>query len=124
MDIPSPFIGQKIKKLRELKNLTQSHVANELGITQSAYSKLETGETEITFQKLTRISEILGMSPEEITSFNEQMIFNVMHNQTGNGFVLQKGLSDNEKRLYENQIQSLKDEIQYLKKILDNMIKG
>jgi transcriptional regulator with XRE-family HTH domain len=124
MDIPSPFIGQKIKKLRELKNLTQSHVANELGITQSAYSKLEMGETEITFQKLTRISEILGMSPEEITSFNEQMIFNVMHNQTGNGFVLQKGLSDNEKRLYENQIQSLKDEIQYLKKILDNMIKG
>jgi transcriptional regulator with XRE-family HTH domain len=124
MDIPSPFIGQKIKKLRELKNLTQSHVANELGITQSAYSKLEMGETEITYQKLTRISEILGMSPEEITSFNEQMIFNVMHNQTGNGFVLQKGLSDNEKRLYENQIQSLKDEIQYLKKILDNMIKG
>jgi RNA polymerase-interacting CarD/CdnL/TRCF family regulator len=52
------------------------------------------------------------------------MIFNVMHNQTGNGFVLQKGLSDNEKRLYENQIQTLKDEIQYLKKILDNMIKG
>ncbi len=124
MDIPSPFIGQKIKKLRELKNLTQAHIANELGITQSAYSKIEQGETEITYQKLTRISEILGLSPEEITSFNEQMIFNVMHNQTGNGFVLQKGLSDNEKRLYEDQIQTLKDEIQYLKKILDNMIKS
>ena len=124
MDIPSPFIGQKIKKLRELKNLTQAHIANELGITQSAYSKIEQGETEITYQKLTRISEILGLSPEEITSFNEQMIFNFMHNQTGNGFVVQKGLSDNEKRLYEDQIQTLKDEIQYLKKILDNMIKS
>jgi RNA polymerase-interacting CarD/CdnL/TRCF family regulator len=59
-----------------------------------------------------------------VTNFNEQMIFNVMHNQTGNGFVLQKGLSDNEKRLYEDQIQTLKDEIQYLKKMLDNMIKS
>lgn len=123
MDIPSPFIGQKIKKLRELKNLTQSHIANELGITQSAYSKMEQGETEITYQKLTRISEILGMSPDEIASFNEQMIFNVMHNQTGNGFVLQKGLSDNEKRLYEDQIKTLKEEIQYLKKVLDSLLK-
>ena len=123
MDIPSPFIGQKIKKLRELKNLTQSHIANELGITQSAYSKMEQGETDITYQKLTRISEILGMSPDEIASFNEQMIFNLMHNQTGSGFVLQKGLSDNEKRLYEDQIKTLKEEVQYLKKVLDSMLK-
>ncbi|MBU6158570.1 MAG: helix-turn-helix domain-containing protein [Bacteroidetes bacterium] len=122
MDIPSPFIGQKIKKIRELKNLTQSHIANELGITQSAYSKMEMGESDITFQKLTRISEILGMSPDEIASFNEQMIFNVMHNQTGNGFVVQKGLSDNEKRLYEDQIQTLKEEVQYLKKVVDSLL--
>lgn len=124
MDISSPFIGQKIKKIRELKNLTQSHIANELGITQSAYSKMEMGESDITFQKLTRISEILGMSPDEIASFNEQMIFNVMHNQTGNGFVVQKGLSDNEKRLYEDQIQTLKEEVQYLKKVVDSLLIG
>ncbi|MBU3714997.1 MAG: helix-turn-helix transcriptional regulator [Ferruginibacter sp.] len=123
MDIPMPSLGQKIKKLRELKNLTQNHLAAELGITQSAYSKLELGETEITYQKLNHISEILGMSPDEIATFNEQMIFNVMHNQTGNGFVLQKGMSDNEKRLYEDQIHFLKDELAYLKKIIDSMMK-
>ena len=122
MEIPIPHIGQKIKKLRELKNLTQSHMANEMGITQSAYSKIELGETEISYNKLNRIAEILGMSIEEISTFNEQMIFNVMHNQTGNGFVVYKGVSENEKRLYEDQITFLKSENAYLKKVLDKLL--
>ena len=115
-------IGQKIKKLRELKNFTQSHLASELGITQSAYSKMELGETEVSYSKLTRIAEVLGMSPEEIMTFNEQMIFNVMHNQTGNGFVINKGFTENEKKLYEDQITHLKEEINYLKKVLDKLL--
>ncbi len=115
-------IGQKIKKLRELKNFTQSHLASELGITQGAYSKMELGETEISFSKLTKIAEVFGMSPEEIMTFNEQMIFNVMHNQTGNGFVINKGFTENEKKLYEDQIVHLKEEINYLKKVLDKLL--
>jgi transcriptional regulator with XRE-family HTH domain len=115
-------IGQKIKKLRELKNFTQSHLASELGITQSAYSKMELGETEISFSKLSKIAEVFGMSPEEIMTFNEQMIFNVMHNQTGNGFVINKGFTENEKKLYEDQITHLKEEINYLKKVLDKLL--
>jgi len=115
-------IGQKIKKLRELKNFTQSHLASELGITQSAYSKMELGETEVSFSKLTKIADVFGMSPEEIMTFNEQMIFNVMHNQTGNGFVINKGFTENEKKLYEDQIVHLKEEINYLKKVLDKLL--
>lgn len=115
-------LGQKIKKLRELKNLTQSYVASELGISQSAYSKMEVGETEVSYSKLSRIASIFGMAPEEITSFNEQMVFNVMNNQTGNGFVLNNGMTQNEKKLYEDQITQMKEEIAYLKKILDTLI--
>ena len=115
-------IGQKIKKLRELKNFTQSHLASELGITQSAYSKMELGETEVSYTKLAKIAEVFGMSPEEIMTFNEQMIFNVMHNQTGNGFVINKGFTENEKKLYEDQISHLKEEINYLKKVLDKLL--
>lgn len=122
MDYPISHIGQKIKKLRELKNLTQSHMASELGITQGAYSKIELGETEVTYTKLNRIAEIFGMAPEDIISFNEQMIFNVMHNQTGNGLVVNKGLTDKETNLYENQIAQLKEENIYLKKVLDKLL--
>ena len=116
-------LGQKIKKLRELKNFTQSHIASELGITQSAYSKMEQGETEISYTKISKIAEVLGISPEEIMTFNEQMIFNVMHNQTGNGFVVNKGFTENERKLYEDQITQLKEEVTYLKKVLDKLLK-
>ncbi len=116
-------LGQKIKKLRELKNFTQSHIASELGITQSAYSKMELGETEVSYSKLSKIAEVLGMAPEEIMTFNEQMIFNVMHNQTGNGFVVNKGFTENERKLYEDQITQLKEEVTYLKKVLDKLLK-
>jgi transcriptional regulator with XRE-family HTH domain len=122
MDLKSINLGQKIKKIRELRNFTQQHMAQELGVTQSAYSKMEVGESEITYKKLEHISSILGISVEEIASFNEQMVFNVMHNQTGNGFVVNKGISDQERLLYEDQIQFLKEQNEYLKRMLEKVL--
>jgi transcriptional regulator with XRE-family HTH domain len=118
-------IGTKIKKLRELKNLTQEHMATVIGVTQSAYSRLEMGETEITYSKLERIAGELGMKPEEVIAFNESMVFNVMHNQTGNGLIIQNhSLNNEERELYKQQIETLKEEVNYLKKIIDSLIKS
>jgi transcriptional regulator with XRE-family HTH domain len=122
MDLQGINIGQKIRKIRELRNLTQQHMAQELGVTQSAYSKLEMGESDITYKKLEQISSILGISVEEIAAFNEQMVFNVMHNQTGNGLVVNKGISDQERVLYEDQIQFLKEQNEYLKRMLEKVL--
>ncbi len=117
-------IGQKIKKIRELKNLTQEHVAQELGITQGSYSRLELGETEVSYSKLEKISGLFGMKPEEVISFNENMVFNIMHNDVGNGFVINNNqLSEGEKNLYERQIELLKEEVSYLKGLLSKVIK-
>jgi transcriptional regulator with XRE-family HTH domain len=63
------IVGQKIKKIRELKNLTQDYVSEKLGITQSSYSKLENGEVDIPLERLRQISELLGLKPEDILSF-------------------------------------------------------
>ena len=116
-------IGHKIKKLRELKNLTQEHMANSIGISQGAYSRMESGETEITYSKLEKISEELGLKPEEIIAFNESVVFNVMNNQTGNGLVINNSqLSEGEKNLYEQQILLLKEENTHLKKVIEGLI--
>ncbi|NBU91174.1 MAG: XRE family transcriptional regulator [Flavobacteriia bacterium] len=116
-------IGHKIKKLRELKNLTQEHMANSIGISQGAYSRMELGETEITYSKLEKISEELGLKPEEIIAFNESVVFNVMNNQTGNGLVINNSqLSEGEKNLYEQQILLLKEENTHLKKVIEGLI--
>ncbi len=116
-------IGHKIKKLRELKNLTQEHMAKSIGISQGSYSRMELGETEITYTKLEKISEELGMKPEEVIAFNESLVFNVMNNQTGNGLVINNNqLSDTEKNSFEQQILLLKEENSYLKKVIDGLL--
>ena len=117
------ILGQKIKKLRELKDLTQEHMATELGLNQSAYSKIESGVTDVSFTKLEKIASVLGMKLEDLLSFNEQMVFNVMNNQTGNGLVINHNqFSENEKSLYVDQITLLKEENAHLKKILDTVL--
>ena len=124
MDLRTMHIGQKIKKLRELKNLTQSHLADELGVTQSTYSKMEQGEIEVPYSRLEKIAELLGMKPEDVIAFNESMVFNVMNNQTGQGFVINNNIvSEGERKLYEEQISLLKSEVNYLKQIIEKLLK-
>jgi len=115
------LIGQKIKKLRELKNLTQEYMADQLGLTQSGYSKIETGEVDIPYSRLEEISKVLTIKPEDLISFNENMVFNIMHNQTGNGLVINH-TSDNEKKLYEDQIKFFKEQVEYLKNTVNQLL--
>lgn len=122
--IPGVKLGQKIKKLRELKNLTQAHMAHEIGVSQSAYSKMELGETEITYSKLEKVASVLGMRPEEVITFHESMVFKVINNPQSNpGFIApQQSLSALEKKLYINKIKTLKAEVEYLKRMLEKTL--
>jgi len=115
------MLGQKIKKIRELKNLTQDHLATELGLTQSAYSKMESGEVDIPYSRLEQIAKALEVKPEDIITFNEHLVFNVMHNEIGNGMVVNQN-SPAEKKLYEENIKQLREENAYLKSILDKVL--
>lgn len=115
-------LGLRIKKLRELRNFTQDHVAREIGLDQSAYSRLEKGETRITFEKLSSIAQVLDVEPEIIFSFDENHVFN-MTNQTGhNGYIINV-ISENERKLYEDQIQLLKDQITHLQRTIDKILR-
>jgi transcriptional regulator with XRE-family HTH domain len=125
-DLRTLHIGQKIKKLRELKNLTQMHMAQQLGVTQSAYSKIELGESEITYKRLEKISEFLEMKPEEVISFNDQMVFNILNNPYGGNVfshIDQNGITKNERKLYQDQIELLKAEVAHLKEMLAKVLK-
>lgn len=121
------MLGHKIKKIRELKDLTQEFMAAKLGLNQSGYSKIESGTIDVSYSKLEKIAAVFGMKVEDIVSFNEQMVFNVMNNQNGqNGLVINNNTpaSENEKNLYEKQIDTLKEEINYLKSVLDKLLSG
>lgn len=61
-------IGARIRQLRERAGLGQSALGDMLGVDQSAISRIEKGERQITAQELLILSNDLGMSIEEIIS--------------------------------------------------------
>jgi transcriptional regulator with XRE-family HTH domain len=104
----------KIKQIRELKNFTQEYVAQKLGLSTRAYSKIETGETQLTINRLNEISEILQVPPMEVLGFDDKQVFN---NCKQDGYIGINHISIPEKLIqqYEETIQLLKEQIQLLK---------
>ncbi len=110
----------KIKQIRELKNFTQEHIATELGLSIRAYSKIESGETQLTINRLNEISQILGVAPMEILGFDEKQVFNNCR-QDGNQKTIGTSnfyFPDKLMQQYEKTIQVLEDEVVLLKSLL------
>lgn len=59
-------IAYRIRKLRERKDYSQQNMADELGISHSAYSKIERGITDPSIGRMQQIAEILEV---EVTYF-------------------------------------------------------
>ena len=107
----------KIKQIRELKNFTQEYVAQKLGLSTRAYSKIETGETQLTINRLNEISAILEVQPMEVLGFDDKKVFNFYNSNDINNV---KNMNMPEKLIqqYEETIQSLKEPIlEQLKKM-------
>lgn len=58
--------SELLYELRKEKNLTQSELAEKLGITNKAVSKWETGEAMPDTAQLLPLAEILGVSVDEL----------------------------------------------------------
>ncbi len=52
-------ITTKMRLRRETLNYTQAYVAGKLGISQNAYSKIESGQTNFTVRRLYEVANIL-----------------------------------------------------------------
>ena len=60
--------GSKIRKYRTEKGYTQEFMANQLGISQNAYHKIESGQTQIKAQTLEQIADILEVDRLKLMS--------------------------------------------------------
>ncbi len=62
---------EKLKRYREIKNLTQEKMANKLGIAHSGYVCVEKGYKEPSLSVLKRISEVTGYPIEALIYEND-----------------------------------------------------
>jgi len=75
----------EIRRLRQLKGLSQENMATEMGLSQSQYSRIEHGDSAVSFEKVFEISKILNVSPDDIIEQGKNFIFNnCTCNQAGN----------------------------------------
>ena len=116
-------VGNKVKRLRELKNYTQEYMADKLGISQTQFSKLERDESEISISRLQEISDIFEMKIEDILSFDERFIFNSFNNEQSAVNIYNQQVNEQMQKLYEDKIKLMEeiiklknDEIARLKK--------
>ena len=63
-------IGQNIKKIREDKNLTQQQIAELIHMHRSNYSKIESGQREISVDALNKVARYFGMTIDQIVNFD------------------------------------------------------
>lgn len=104
------LIGQKIRKLRENRNFSQEYVAECLGISQTAYSKIENDQTKLTAERITKLSQLFNIPENEFFSFDQHIEF---HNNTiTNGYV--NSIIQTQKEVYESTIETLQQQINQL----------
>ena len=77
---PKKHIVRKILQMRELLGFTQESVAEKLGISQQAVSKIEQNET-IDAAMLDRVAKALGVTAESIKNLEEgATVYNIVQN--------------------------------------------
>ncbi len=99
------IIGQRIKKLRDEKGITQETMAMQLDVTQSNYGRLEKDDRRLNVVKLLKIVRILDVNVTYL--FNDYVQTNAQEN--GEMF------SQANKEVYDILVESLRAEIAHLK---------
>ncbi len=62
------LIGHILMSYRQRANLPQLPFADKLGITQSAYSRIEKGGTAVTLVQLKAICRVLNVNPAQVVA--------------------------------------------------------
>ena len=113
-------VGHKIRAAREFKEMSQEYLANKLGISQPALSKIENNETKLDFEKIEEIASILGVDVDDMLNFDKANVFNNC-NQSGtfsgvnNSFTF---TGEDLKDVYEKLLEEKEKRIQLLEELL------
>ena len=100
-------VGNKLKILRKNKKMSQEEVADCLHISQSAYARMESGESSSWANHILTICKIFGITPEDLLKVDlNRGISSINHADQ---------LSDQIIEQYEERIKELKKVIKDLK---------
>ena len=116
-------IVAKIRKLRNEKGLNQQQMADRLHIDQSAYARLEQGETNTWAKYFENLLKIFEITPEKFFEDigNDTVINNHQCPYGGNGNV--EHLYADSKEVYEKLLAAKDEQITLLMRLLEMKLK-
>jgi transcriptional regulator with XRE-family HTH domain len=82
-------VGDRIRSIRESKNLTQANMGEELDMHESGYAKIERGDVNTPLNRLFQIAEVLDV---EITQFFEDKTTQVREPKANYGYATKEEL--------------------------------
>ena len=113
-------IGDKIRKVRELKGFKQEYVAGKLGLSVTAYGNIERNESSLTFERLEEIAGVLEVTVQDILNIPEQFNVHAITNSQNVGFNAtfndNRTCTEDEVEAYKKTIEVLEKEVEHLRK--------
>jgi transcriptional regulator with XRE-family HTH domain len=123
---PRMHIGRKIERIRELRGMKQETLADLLGVSQQAVSRMESSQ-DVEEERLQKVATALGVTPEAIRHFSEEALFNNInsihdnHENSVNTFhVVNYQFNPIEKivELYERLLKSEREKVELLQSLI------
>lgn len=93
------IIGERLKKARIDKNMTQEKLAEQIDVSVAFLSRVERGTSHINLKRLTQICEILGVSEDSILNGVSSNSDNYLASEFNN--ILNSVSSDKQKLIYK-----------------------
>lgn len=93
------IIGERLKKARIDKNMTQEKLAEQIDVSVAFLSRVERGTSHINLKRLTQICEILGVSEGSILNGVSGNSDNYLASEFNN--ILNSVSSDKQKLIYK-----------------------
>ncbi len=108
--------GTKIRKHRQAKGYSQDYMATQLSISQNAYSKIESDQTNVKANTLERIAEILGVDKMKLMAGDDANSYNIEqkneYQASGVGVAFYQDNFEQERKLWQSLEKSLNGTIQ------------
>jgi len=118
--------GYNVKRLREILGIKQDELADKLGMTQQAISKIEQKDI-LEDDLLDKIGSILNVPTEAIKNFNDEKALNVIvHTMHDNASINQNYYNptfnpiDKVVELYERMLKAEQEKVSLLEEVLRN----
>ncbi len=93
------IIGERLRKARIDKNMTQEKLAEQIDVSVAFLSRVERGTSHINLKRLTQICEILGVSEGSILNGVSSNSDNYLASEFNN--ILNSVSSDKQKLIYK-----------------------